>query len=88
MEEKEVKNDKDIKKTGDDCEPAIGRFERAELETMLAKKQCVYCATRGRWKVYKTDGRIRYCKCLACGSSDKVIVKEQKQDEEKQKKAR
>ena len=62
------------------------RIEMAELNRLLAAKQCPRCGTTGAWKVYNVDrgaGRTRYVKCLACHACDQVpvIVKENPKQE-------
>jgi uncharacterized Zn finger protein len=42
-------------------------MERSLLEGKIARLHCPTCGAQGRWRVVKTDGRVRYLLCSACG---------------------
>ena len=50
------------------------RGMQAKLDAALAEKRCLNCLSVGCWEIYKTDGKVRYVRCKACGKSDKIAV--------------
>ena len=50
------------------------RLAISDLQRKLGEKKCRHCLTVGKWKIYNTQGKVRYVHCLACGRSDSVMV--------------